>query len=81
MIQVPLQHLDTPLKIAGDIGSFSVILATLMAALPSMTALLAFLWTLIRLYETQTVQRLLHMRCKNKKCKNVYCKQYKGGKK
>jgi chromate transport protein ChrA len=47
------------MKPAGDILSIGVVLATLASWLPSAAALLTIVWTLIRIYETRTVQRLL----------------------
>lgn len=47
------------LKAMGDVGSISVILATISELLPSVAALVSIAWGLIRIYETRTVQRLL----------------------
>jgi len=42
-----------------DAGAVSLLLGTLFNILPHATALLTFIWVLIRLYETKTVQALL----------------------
>ena len=47
------------LKPAGDILSIGVVVATLASWLPSIAALLTIIWTLIRIYETETVQTML----------------------
>jgi cadmium resistance protein CadD (predicted permease) len=46
-------------KIAGDIVSISVVVGTLAQWLPSLAAIISIVWGLIRIYETQTIQRLL----------------------
>jgi chromate transport protein ChrA len=52
----PVHDAMEGLKPAGDIISIGVVLATLASWLPSMAALLTIVWTVIRIYETQTVQ-------------------------
>ena len=54
-------HMTTAesLKATGDITSISILGMTFMEAIPDMAAVLTLLWTIIRLYETNTVQRLL----------------------
>jgi chromate transport protein ChrA len=47
------------MKPAGDILSIGVVLATLASWLPSIAAIFTIIWTLIRIYETKSVQRLL----------------------
>ncbi|MDR7062000.1 MULTISPECIES: hypothetical protein [unclassified Sphingopyxis] len=42
-----------------DAASFGVVFATLVNWLPSMAAGASLLWSLVRLYETATVQRIL----------------------
>jgi hypothetical protein len=42
-----------------DLLSISTVLATLAAWLPPLAALASLAWSLVRLYETKTVQRLL----------------------
>jgi len=50
------QHLA---KTTLDITSISVVAGTLMEVLPPIAALLTISWTLIRIYETKTVQKFL----------------------
>lgn len=42
-----------------DFASISTLLGSLVNILPSIAALLTIVWTFIRIYETDTVQRLL----------------------
>lgn len=42
-----------------DAASLIALLGSLTAVLPAVASLLTILWTLIRIYETQTVQSLL----------------------
>lgn len=44
---------------AIDVGAMSVLGATLLGWLPQATAVLSFIWVVIRLYETATVQLAL----------------------
>lgn len=46
-------------KITGDILSVTTVVGTLMGMLPSIAAIFTILWTSIRIYETETVQKLL----------------------
>ena len=46
-------------KITGDILSVTTVIGTLMGMLPSIAAIFTILWTGIRIYETNTVQKLL----------------------
>lgn len=52
-------------KISGDGLSVALIGGTLLGYLPQIAAALSIIWALIRLYETCTVQRLIH----RSKCK------------
>lgn len=47
------------LKHIGDAVSAGVVIGALASWLPPVAALLAIVWTIIRIYETQTIQRLL----------------------
>lgn len=47
------------LKPIGDAISITALLGSLVQLLPSMAALLTIVWTAIRIYETDTVQRWL----------------------
>ena len=42
-----------------DLASVATVLGTLADMLPSIAALFTIIWTSIRIYETDTVQRLL----------------------
>jgi hypothetical protein len=44
------------LKAAGDVLSVGTVIATLAAWLPPLAALFTIVWTLIRIFETRTVQ-------------------------
>lgn len=44
-------------KVIVDLSSITVVLATLVEWLPAAAALASLVWSLIRIYETQTVQR------------------------
>ena len=44
-------------KFAGDVVSFGVVFGTLAQFLPAIAALASLIWTMIRIYETPTVQR------------------------
>jgi len=46
-------------KFAGDVVSLSVVFGTLAQFLPAIAALASLIWTLIRIYETPTVQRAI----------------------
>jgi chromate transport protein ChrA len=46
-------------KPVGDVASLGGLVAIMGGWLPSIAALLAVIWWLIRIYETKTVQRLL----------------------
>lgn len=53
-----IEHQES-IKHVGDAVAVGTLAATLMSWLPSATAILTFLWVLVRLYETQTVQNLI----------------------
>lgn len=46
-------------KNVGDALSATIVVGTLMGYLPYIAAALTIIWTAIRIYETDTVQRLL----------------------
>lgn len=54
-----LINLPSSVKTFLDSVSIASIIATFAAWLPAIATLLSILWTLIRIYETRTVQRLL----------------------
>lgn len=53
-----MNHQDT-VKHATDALSVVTVVGTLMEMLPAVAALFTIVWTAIRIYETDTVQRLL----------------------
>lgn len=46
-------------KAVGDVVSASIVVGALFQWLPAIAALFTLVWTAIRIYETDTVQRLL----------------------
>jgi hypothetical protein len=44
-------------KMIFDLGSLTIVAGTLMSYLPAVAALASLIWTVIRIYETKTVQR------------------------
>lgn len=58
------QHHETA-KTVADALSIVTVVGTLMQVLPAIAALFTIIWTGIRIYETQTVQRLLGKEAKN----------------
>ena len=50
------------LKPLGDVASFGIVVGALMNWLPALAALLTVVWTALRIYETRTVQNLIHRR-------------------
>lgn len=61
-----MDHMPDPLKTTGDGTSIGVLVATLTDTLPAVAAIATIVWTLIRIYETETVQKILKKRKKNK---------------
>lgn len=61
MRSVSHQFHDLPegVKAAGDLLSIATLLGSLASILPAIAALLTIIWTAIRIYETETIQRLL----------------------
>jgi hypothetical protein len=55
----PFHDLPETAKLAGDVLSIATLLGSLAHILPAVAALLTILWTLIRIFETSTVQKLL----------------------
>jgi len=50
---------EQAVKAAGDVVSLSVVVGTLANWLPAIAALISIIWGAIRIYETDTVQRML----------------------
>ena len=55
----PFHDLPETAKIAGDVLSIATLLGSLASLLPAVAAILTIVWTAIRIYETDTVQRLI----------------------
>lgn len=55
--------MDNHAKAVIDLSSITVVLATLVEWLPAAAALASLIWSVIRIYETETVQRWI------KKCR------------
>jgi len=55
----PFHDLPEGVKLAGDILSMATLLGSLASLLPAIAATLTIVWTVIRIYETKTVQRML----------------------
>jgi len=54
-----MDQVDEHLKQTLDIVSITTVFGTLMGILPSIAALLSIVWSVVRLYETNTVQKLI----------------------
>jgi len=52
-------HLDESVKHITDAVSVVTVVGTLTGMLPSIAAIFTIIWTAIRIYETDTVQRWL----------------------
>jgi len=55
--------MDDHVKTIVDVSSITVVLATLVEWLPAAAALASLIWSIIRIYETETAQRWI------KKCR------------
>jgi hypothetical protein len=49
---------DEQVKQLGDVVSIVTVVGTLAELLPAMAAILTIIWTAIRIWETDTVQRI-----------------------
>jgi len=54
-----IDHLGNTEKNIMDITSISVVVGSLAQLLPAMAAILSIVWSVIRIYETKTVQKWL----------------------
>ena len=54
-----MEHMSETGKHIGDAVSIVTVVGTLAQVLPSIAAIFTIVWTSIRIYETQTVQKLL----------------------
>ena len=52
-------HIDPAVKATGDAVSIVTVVGTLAQVLPAIAALLTIIWTGLRIYETDTVQKWL----------------------
>lgn len=52
-------HVPDHLKPTLDMASIGATVAALIDMLPAATAVLSFVWMLIRIYETDTIQKLI----------------------
>lgn len=55
----PFHNLPDGVKAGFDLLSIATLLGSLASLLPAVAAVLTIIWTAIRIYETDTVQRLL----------------------
>jgi glycerol-3-phosphate acyltransferase PlsY len=56
---MPHEHLTDATKHVIDGASIATAVGTMMQLLPAIAALFTIVWTVIRIYETKTVQKLL----------------------
>jgi len=54
-----MDHIDPAVKATGDAISIVTVVATLAQWLPAVAALASIVWSVIRIYETDTVQKWL----------------------
>jgi hypothetical protein len=54
-----IEHVNEPAKHVVDALSILTVLGTLVEMLPALAALLSIIWSLLRIYESKTVQRWL----------------------
>ena len=54
-----LDQVPGAVKASGDIVSVGIVAGTIAQLLPHIAAILTILWTLIRIYETDTVQAFI----------------------
>ena len=52
-------NVDEHTKFVIDMASITTVVGTLWGALPALAALFSLIWSLIRIYETKTVQGLI----------------------
>jgi chromate transport protein ChrA len=54
-----MEHMSESAKHVGDAVSIVTVVGTLAQVLPSIAAIFTIVWTSIRIYETETVQKIL----------------------
>ena len=57
-----LDHVPDAAKLSFDVMSAGIVVGTLAQLLPHIAALLTIVWTLIRIFETDTVRSVLQRR-------------------
>ena len=55
----PILHMEESTKAVLDVASVATMLGSIGAILPPLAALFTIIWTAIRIYETDTVQKML----------------------
>jgi len=65
-----MEHMSETGKHVGDAVSIVTVVGTLAQVLPSIAAIFTIVWTSIRIYETETIQKLLG-KVKSKESKDV----------
>ena len=56
----PVLHMEESTKAVLDVASVATMLGSIGAILPPLAALFTIIWTAIRIYETDTVQKMLN---------------------
>ena len=56
---IPHEHLSDATKHIIDGASIATAVGTMMQVLPAIAAVFTIVWTVIRIYETKTMQKLL----------------------
>jgi hypothetical protein len=56
---IPHEHLSDATKHIIDGASIATAVGTMMQLLPAIAAVFTIVWTVIRIYETKTMQKLL----------------------
>jgi hypothetical protein len=62
-----LEHMSHTTKVVGDALSIATVIGTLSSALPAIAALVTIIWTGIRIFETDTVRKLMKKEPKSEK--------------
>jgi hypothetical protein len=64
--QTFLDHHET-IKNTGDVAAITITLGTIFSLLPAIAAIFTIIWTGIRIYETDTVQKLVKKKHKRRR--------------
>lgn len=62
-----MEHMSETGKHIGDAVSIVTVVGTLAQVLPSIAAIFTIVWTSIRIFETETIQKLLGKKPKENK--------------